>query len=81
MQVVNYLLRGWIKNLESQGFVALPLVDDESGRFDVAKDLEYVRDGKKRSVRVQFYGSETSIWSRLTSYFNTQFQNVNIKFM
>ncbi|MFS7940680.1 putative alpha/beta hydrolase-1 [Helianthus anomalus] len=80
-EVVNYLLRGWIKNLESQGFVALPLVDDESGRFDVAKDLEYVRDGKKRSVRVQFYGSETSIWSRLTSYFNTQFQNVNIKFM
>ncbi|KAI3686226.1 hypothetical protein L1987_79900 [Smallanthus sonchifolius] len=80
-EVVNYLLRGWIKNLESQGFVALPLVDDESGRFDVAKDVEYVRDGKKRSVRVQFYGSESSIWSRLTSFFNNQLQDVNFKFM
>ncbi|XP_076922219.1 pheophytinase, chloroplastic-like [Bidens hawaiensis] len=79
-EVVNYLLRGWIKNLESKGFVALPLVD-ESGRFDVAKNLEYMRDGKKRSVKVQFYGSETSVWSRLTSYFNSRFQDVNIKFM
>ena len=34
--------RGWIKNLESQSFVALPLLDDESGWYDVAKDLEFV---------------------------------------
>nr|XP_043609900.1 pheophytinase, chloroplastic isoform X2 [Erigeron canadensis] len=79
-EVVNYLLRGWIKNLESQGFVALPLLDDESGRFDVAKDLEYMRDGTKKSVRVQFYGSESSIWSRFTSFFNTHLQDLTIKF-
>lgn len=80
MQVVNYLLRGWIKNLESQGFVALPLLDDESGRYDVAKDLEYIRDGKKKSVRVWFYGSESSIWIKLSSFFNTQLQDFTIKF-
>ncbi|KAL8243403.1 hypothetical protein R6Q59_009661 [Mikania micrantha] len=80
-EVVNYLLRGWIKNLESRGFVALPLVDDESGRFDVAKNLEYVRDGKKRSVRVQFYGSESSIWSKLASLFNNPLQDVKIELM
>ena len=49
VQVVNYLLRGWIKNLESQGFVALPLLDDESGRCDVAKDLEFVL-GKSKKI-------------------------------
>ena len=49
VQVVNYLLRGWIKNLESQGFVALPLHDDESGRCDVAKDLEFVL-GKSKKI-------------------------------
>lgn len=75
-EVVNYLLRGWIKNLESQGFVALPLLDDESGRYDVAKDLEYVRDGTKRSVRVFFYGSEFSVWSKLTSFVNAQLQDL-----
>ncbi|PWA82525.1 protein SCO1, mitochondrial [Artemisia annua] len=32
----------WIKNLESQGFIALLLLDDESGRCDVAKDMEFV---------------------------------------
>ena len=49
VQVVNYLLQGWIKNLESQGFVALPLLDDESGRCDVAKDLEFVL-GKSKKI-------------------------------
>lgn len=48
MQVVNYLLRGWIKNLESQGSVALPLLDDlETIQRTTAKDLEFVRGGEK----------------------------------
>ncbi|GJQ94900.1 pheophytinase, chloroplastic [Tanacetum coccineum] len=79
-EVVNYLLRGWIKNLESKGFVALPLLDDESGRYDVAKDLEFVRDGAKRSVRVLFHGSESAIWSRLSYFFSNQLENLTIKF-
>lgn len=79
-EVVNYLLRGWIKNLESQGFVALPLLDDESGRYDVAKDLEFVRDGAKRSVRVLFHGSESAIWSRLSYFFSNQLEKLTIKF-
>ncbi|KAL7618628.1 hypothetical protein Lser_V15G03673 [Lactuca serriola] len=78
-EVVNYLLRGWIKNLESQGFIALPLLDDESGRYDVAKDLEYVRDGTKKSVRVWFYGSEFSMWSKFSSFVNTQIQDLSFK--
>lgn len=80
MQVVNYLLRGWIKNLESQGFVALPLLDDESGQYDVAKDLEFVRDGAKRSVRVLFHGSKSAIWSRLSYFFSNQLENLTMKF-
>ncbi|XP_024982737.1 pheophytinase, chloroplastic [Cynara cardunculus var. scolymus] len=79
-EVVNYLLRGWIKNLESEGFVALPLLDDESGRYDVAKDLEYMRDGTKRSVRVLLYGSEFSMWSKLSSLVNTQLESLTMKF-
>lgn len=78
-EVVNFLLRGWIKNLESKGFVALPLLDDESGRYDVAKDLEYVRDGTKKSVRVWFYGSEFSMWSKLSSFVNVQVQDLSLK--
>ena len=80
VQVVNYLLRGWIKNLESQGFVALPLLDDETGLHDVAKDLEFVRDGAKRSVRVLFHGSKSAIWSRLSYFFSNQLENLALKF-
>jgi len=75
-EVVNYLLRGWIKNLESKGSVALPLLDDaESIQDRIARELEFLRDGLKKSVRVQFLGSIFSPWNHISSYIRSQFGN------
>lgn len=75
VQIVNYLLRGWIKNIESDNSVALPLLDyPESIEYDVVKELEFVRQGMKRSVKVQFYGSVTSQWERLGMFLKSRFQ-------
>lgn len=66
-QVVNFLLRGWIQSLESDGSLMLPLLDGESSNHGVCKDLEFMREGSRRSVRVQFYGSKFSVWNWLKS--------------
>ncbi|CAK9310234.1 unnamed protein product [Citrullus colocynthis] len=70
-EVVNFLLRGWIKNLETEGLVALPLVGeaDSIGEDNVVKDLEFVREGSKKSVSVRLYGSPSSVLDRITSLF------------
>ncbi|KAJ8748767.1 hypothetical protein K2173_011322 [Erythroxylum novogranatense] len=82
-EVVNYLLRGWIRNLESRGLVALPLLDgdddEESIRRIFARDLEFVRQGAKKLVKVQFYGSSFSLWSKLRSYIKSRFGKVATK--
>lgn len=79
-QVVNYLLRGWIKNLESHGSNTLPLLDDpESVQYDITKDLEFVRDGSARSVSVRFFGSKFSLWNQISSLFKSRFGNVRLK--
>lgn len=82
IQVVNYLLRGWIRNLESSGSIALPLLDnlETTREHDTARDLEFVREGSKRSVRVRFYGSEFSLWNQISSYINTGFKDIKMKF-
>lgn len=80
VQVVNYLLRGWIKNLESEGSVALPLLDDEESiQYSIDKKLEFVREGSKKSVRVRFYGSRFSLWNKIGSYFRSPFRKLEIK--
>ncbi|OVA16435.1 hypothetical protein BVC80_243g48 [Macleaya cordata] len=67
-EVVNYLLRGWIRTLESQGSVALPLLDDpESAEYGVSRELAFVREGSQKEVRVHFFGSKSSIWNRISS--------------
>ncbi|GKV12672.1 hypothetical protein SLEP1_g23794 [Rubroshorea leprosula] len=72
-EVVNYLLRGWIKSLESQGSVSLPLLDDADGiEDDIAKDLEFIREGSKITVRVRFLGSSFSFWNRIISQIKSQ---------
>lgn len=69
-KVVNFLLRGWIRNVESQGSVELLLLDDhKSFEYNFAKDLEFLRQGSKKLVRVQFYGSNSSFWNRIRSFF------------
>lgn len=76
---MNYLLRGWIKNLETDGSVALPLLDDpEFVEHNVARDLEFIREGSKRSVRVQFFGSKFSLWNLISSYIKSQLKNLRI---
>lgn len=65
--VVNYLLRGWIKNLETQGSVSLPLLDDgENVLYNIARDLEFVRNGSRKPVRVRFFGSLIHCGSQLS---------------
>ncbi|XP_051147290.1 pheophytinase, chloroplastic-like [Andrographis paniculata] len=61
-EVVNFLVRGWIKNVETGGSAALPLLDGEPANTLVTKDLEFSRRGRRKSVRVQFHGSEFSAW-------------------
>jgi hypothetical protein len=80
IQVVNYLLRGWIKNLETQGSVVLPLLDyGESIQYSIARDLEFVRDGSSKSVRVHFFGSRFSLWNMIRSLIKSRFGNSDIK--
>ncbi|XP_012437579.1 pheophytinase, chloroplastic [Gossypium raimondii] len=81
-EVVNYLLRGWIKSLESQGAAALPLLDDmqsENIQSSIAKDLEFVRQGSNKSVIVRFMGSSFSLWNRMESYFTSCFAKLETK--
>lgn len=77
---MNYLLRGWIKNLESEGLIALPLLDSqESVQINVARDLEFIRDGSKKSVKVRFFGSKFSLWDRISSYISSHFGKLELK--
>jgi pimeloyl-ACP methyl ester carboxylesterase len=78
-EVVNYLLRGWMKNLESNGSVALPLLDDvESVRYSIAKEVEFGRLGSKKSVRVQFFGSEFSLWKQIISFLSSSIRKLKM---
>lgn len=79
-EVVNYLLRGWIKNLESKGSVSLPLLDDpENTHYGVARDLEFGREGSKKTVTVRFLGSRFSLLNRLSSFFQSRFGNLETR--
>ncbi|KAH1073585.1 hypothetical protein J1N35_025913 [Gossypium stocksii] len=81
-EVVNYLLRGWIKSLESQGVAALPMLDDmqsENIHSSIAKDLEFARQGSNKSVIVRFMGSSFSLWNRMESYFTSHFAKLETK--
>ncbi|KAL6288611.1 hypothetical protein ACE6H2_006121 [Prunus campanulata] len=79
-EVVNYLLRGWIKNLETQGLVALPLLDAPEGmQNNIARDLEFVRDGAKKVVNVRFFASKFSVWDFISSYIISRFRKLEPK--
>ncbi|CAN0917241.1 Pheophytinase, chloroplastic [Linum grandiflorum] len=66
-EVVNYLLRGWIKNLESNGSFALPLLDDgQSVQSSVTKSLEFGREqGSQKIVAVRLVGSGLTFWEQM----------------
>ncbi|KAI4333064.1 hypothetical protein L6164_017916 [Bauhinia variegata] len=74
-EVINFLLRGWIRNLESQGSVSLPLLDDpDSLKHTISRELEFIREGARKSVMVRFLGSNFSLWNKLRSYINSRFK-------
>ncbi|KAM7264783.1 hypothetical protein ACFE04_002466 [Oxalis oulophora] len=80
-EVVNFLLRGWIKNLESQNSVALPLLDDTQGVLEsnIARDVKFMREGSKKAVKVRFLGSQFMPWERIISYVNTHLGKLKLK--
>lgn len=80
MQVVNYLLRGWIRSLEAEGSISLPLLDDlETPQHSVVQDLEFVREGVKRTVRVRFVELKYQLWNRISSFIESRFGEVKLK--
>ncbi|KAL2536803.1 Pheophytinase [Forsythia ovata] len=75
-EVVNFLLRGWIQNLESQGNAALPLLDTpESVDDHFVWDLEFIREGSRKSTRAKFHIPKFSTWNRLISRFKSGLEN------
>lgn len=78
-QVINYLLRGWLKNLESEGSIDLPFLEEPNyAEHGVSRELEFVREGSRKSVSVRLYGSKISLWSQLSSFLNTRPSNSRV---
>ncbi|KAF7836113.1 pheophytinase, chloroplastic [Senna tora] len=79
-EVINFLLRGWIKNLESQGRFSLPMLEDESDNVkqNISKELEFMREGSRKSVTVRYFGSSFTVWERIRSYINSNFKFRNL---
>ncbi|KAL9321858.1 hypothetical protein ACSQ67_009911 [Phaseolus vulgaris] len=79
-EIINFLLRGWIRNLESQGSVSLPLLEDlDSMKHTVIdRELEFPREDSRRSVMVKFFASNVSVWDRIRSLikFQPKFSNI-----
>ncbi|CAJ1934189.1 unnamed protein product [Sphenostylis stenocarpa] len=68
-EVINFLLRGWIRNVESQGSISLPLLDDLVCLKEAnVWELEFCREGSRKSAMVRFFGSRISLLDRLRSY-------------
>lgn len=79
-EVVNFLLRGWIGNLESEGFMALPLLDEpDLVQPDHWREMEFMKMGLRRSVQARVVASESSFWYHLLSVFQTLFKNFGAK--
>ncbi|CAA7031470.1 unnamed protein product [Microthlaspi erraticum] len=78
-EVVNYLMRGWIKHLESGGFEALPLLDDGEEDWEqsrIAREIEFPREGWKKAVNLWLYGSKYSFWRGVGESFRASFIRV-----
>ncbi|KAG4386982.1 hypothetical protein AAZX31_11G146800 [Glycine max] len=79
-EIINFLLRGWIRNLESQGSVSLPLLEDlDSMKHSIIdRELEFPREGSKKSVMVRYFASNFSLWDRIRSFIRSQSKFSNI---
>ncbi|XP_010931560.1 pheophytinase, chloroplastic [Elaeis guineensis] len=79
-EVVNFLLRGWIKNLESKGSISLPLLEEPDNVQDgIFRELEFAREGSRRSVKVRFFGSKISVWNLIGSFLRSSVANLPLK--
>ncbi|KAL2329310.1 hypothetical protein Fmac_022737 [Flemingia macrophylla] len=74
-EVINFLLRGWIRNIESQGSISLPLLD-ELKHLQRANgwELEFMREGSKKLVTVRYLGFKFSLWDSIRSSMNPRFK-------
>jgi len=71
-EVVNFLLRGWIRSLESEGSIALPLLDDPNlVQPDHWREMEFMKMGSQRSVQARVVTSESSFWYHFLSVFQS----------
>lgn len=78
-EVINYLLRGWLKNVESEGLIDLPFLDDSSDEeHGVSRELEFVRTGSTKSVSVRLFGSRNSLWSQISSFLKRHASNIRV---
>lgn len=76
-EVVNFLLRGWIRSVETKGSVALPLLDSpKSAAFDTSREVKFIRGEVEKAVNVKFYGSTASRseLDRFRSYLDSLFK-------
>lgn len=76
---MNYLMRGWIKHLESGGFEGLPLLDDGEEDWEqsrIAREIEFPREGRKKAVNLWLYGSKYSFWRGVGESFRASFIRV-----
>ncbi|KAK9683040.1 hypothetical protein RND81_10G114100 [Saponaria officinalis] len=77
-EVVNYLLRGWIGSLESEGNVTFPLLDDaQTVQYDLSKDVEYIKEESKKMVRVRYFGPKFTLWNLIWSQIRTGLRNLS----
>lgn len=78
--MVNYLLRGWIKSLEAEGSIPLPLLDGSGApQHSVLRDMEFMREGEKKSVSVRFVESKFLLWNRISSLIESRLGKVKLK--
>lgn len=52
----------------------LPLLDnaEEANEYGVIRDLEFVREGSRKSVRVRYFGTKFALWSRISSFIRSR---------
>lgn len=71
-EVINYLLRGWLRSLESEGLIDMPFLEEPSyAEHGVSRELEFIREGSRKSVSVRLYGFKISLLSQLSSFLDT----------
>ncbi|XP_057457488.1 pheophytinase, chloroplastic isoform X1 [Lotus japonicus] len=79
-EVINFLLRGWIRNVESQGAVSLPLLEDLDSMKSpiIDRELEFPREGSKKSVAIRYFVSSVSLMDRIRSYIKSYSKSRNL---